>query len=203
MANPQTPVQRLVGDKKLLLALGIAMALIVGVGAFVSDESDKKKAASEPAPIASQPDVAPTAPVLEPTLATDFVKFWISNGLDYQSQTARASHVTAFQWMTPEALQTFKAHFWTPDIESGVESGQVVAVFQPASVQAEAINPDGTVVVGVNGTLVVQSNGTPATQQVAIDLLIRKDKEGLRVAGLANRQVAAAATSAAPGGQSF
>jgi hypothetical protein len=94
--------------------------------------------------------------------------------------------------MTSEAKQTFQANYWTPEIAQGVMSGQVVAAFQPVSVQAEAINPDGSVVVGASGTLVIQAAGTPMTQQVVADFLVRKDQGGLRIAGLYNRQVASA-----------
>jgi hypothetical protein len=83
-----------------------------------------------------------------------------------------------------------------------VVTGQVVAAFQPVSVQAEAINPDGSIVVGANGTLVVQANGNPMTQQLSTDFLVRRDKDGLRIIGLYNKQLATASatTSSSYGG---
>jgi hypothetical protein len=51
-------------------------------------------------------------------------------------------------------------------------------------VQAQAVNPDGSIVVGVTGTMVVQTGAQPVVQQFAGSFLVRKEPEGLRVAGL-------------------
>lgn len=188
-------IKKLITDK-ILLGLVIVGLLLFFVGAWASQDDDKKKAeTSVPIPAAQmqqQAAAVPTVPVLEPSLATDFVKWWMTNAMDYNTRSAYNSHAVACRWMTGSARQTYVATFWTPEISQGITSGQVMAAYQPASVQAEAINPDGTVVVGATGTLVIQSQGAPITQQVAIDCLVRKDKEGLRIAEICNRQVASA-----------
>jgi hypothetical protein len=127
--------------------------------------------------------------VLQPELAKQFVTWWISKSMDYQTATAGSSHGEAFSWMTPQATQAFQQTFWTRDIAGGIAQGRVVAAFQPITVQAEAINPDGSVVVGVSGSLLVQeaTSPTPAATQVVCDFLVKREKEGLRIAGLYNR----------------
>jgi len=201
----QAAIKRIIGDK-ILLGLVIVGMLGIFVGAFCSgdDSADKKKAVPQPQqevvqqaiPSAPAAQIAPTAAPLDAKLATDFVKWWMSNAMDYQAATAHASHSEAFRWMTRDALATFQQNYWTPQVEQGVTSGQIVAAFQPVSIQAEAMNPDGSIVVGVTGTLVIQSNGQPFTNQLSTDFLVRRDKDGLRIAGLYNRQVAAAAAPA-------
>lgn len=199
--NLPAAIKRILADK-ILIGLFLAGILIIGVGTFFTQDDDPKSAGNAPVPkvtTASQ-TVAPAPqapPALEAPLAAEFVKWWISNAMDYQPQTARASHVEAFKWITPEATKTFQANYWSPEVEKGVLSGQIVAQFQPSAVQPEAINPDGTVVVSTTGVLAVQANGTPMTQQFSADFLVRKDKEGLRIAGIYNRNLAATASAAA------
>jgi hypothetical protein len=94
--------------------------------------------------------------------------------------------------MMPQPAALFKQAYWTPEVEASVLCGQTSGAFQPASVQAEAINPDGSIVVGATGTLVIQSNGTPASIPVAMDFLVFRDKSGLRIASLYNRPMATA-----------
>jgi hypothetical protein len=184
-------LKRLAADK-FIVGLLLAGMMIIFVGCLTSqDQSEQKKAeATRVATIA--PTALPAAPqiILEPQLATDFVKWWLTVGMDYQPNSAKKSHTEAFQWMTPEALATFQSNFWTPEIANGVLSGQTAAAYQPASVQAEAINPDGTVVVSTSGTLVVQSTAGPMSRQIAVDYLVRKDKGGLRISSLYNREAA-------------
>jgi hypothetical protein len=124
---------------------------------------------------------------VEPSLATDFVKWWLASAMDYSPSSSEQSHERAFGWMTPQATAAFREAFWSPTISEGVTRGRVVAAFQTTGITAEAVNPDGTVVVKVTGTLVVQNGGQPMTQQVATDYLIAKERDGLRVAGIYNR----------------
>jgi len=198
----QMAVKRIIGDK-VLLGLVIVGMLGIFVGAFCGDDPAEKKtappqhqAAAQTAPAGGQTTAQlpkPAAPpALDTGLATDFVRWWISNAMDFQQRTAHASHVEAFKWMDPPAAAAFQQNYWTPAFEAGVVSGQVVAAFQPINVQAEAQNPDGTVVVGVTGSLVIQQNGQPYTNQISTDFLVRKDKGGVRIASLYNRQLAAA-----------
>jgi hypothetical protein len=181
--------------------------LLVFVGAFATSEDPKKDAPAPPpqqAAIAPQP-IAPAAPIpsaptVDPKLANDFVTWWLTKAMDFNMQTARASHEEAFKWMTPNAGPAFQQAYWTPEIQQGVLNGQFSAAFQPVSLAPEAINPDGTVVVGCKGTLVIQQGGPPISQQVAMDFLVAKDASGLRIAGVNNRQLQAAASpqAAAP-----
>ena len=137
-------------------------------------------------PQAAVPTANPAA--VDPKLATEFVKFWIGGSMDYNAQTAAESHKKAFAWMTPESQQAFEGNFWSPDIANGIATGQLRAAFQPISVQAQALNPDGSVVVAMTGTLVLQqSTVRPVTHQIVMDLLVRKENDNLRIAGLYNR----------------
>jgi hypothetical protein len=131
-----------------------------------------------------------TSAKMDPPLATDFVKWWMSGAMDYSANSAAKNHEAAFRWMTPEAVQTFQSSLWTPNVADGVAHGRIIAAFQPVSVQAQAINPDGSIVVALQGTLVTQSTGRPITQQLQMDLLVRKESEGLRIAGIYNRLAA-------------
>lgn len=128
---------------------------------------------------------------LDPTLATDFVKWWTSGALDYKADSAAKNHEEAFKWITPEAQETFKANYWNEQIAQGISTGQLVASFQPISYQAQAVNPDGSVVVSMKGTIVKNVNGQAAeTSHVFTDFLVKKDAGGLRICAIYNRQMA-------------
>jgi len=142
-------------------------------------------AAAPGAPSAAAP-ADPNA--LNPTLATDFVKFWMGGAMDYNTASAAGSHKEAAKWMTPETQQAFETNFWSPDIANGIASGQLRGAFQPISVQAQAVNPDGSIVVNMTGTLVLQQASVrPVTHQIVMDLLVRKEGDNCRIAGLYNR----------------
>lgn len=127
---------------------------------------------------------------VEPSLATDFVKWWLGMAMDYSAQTAAQSHQQAFAWMSQDAAVAFQNTYWTPDMANGVADGRIVAAFQPNSIQAEALNPDGSVVVAVRGTYVLQSSGQPIPYQVKADFLVKRAQDGLRVAGVYNELAA-------------
>jgi len=186
-------LQRLLKDK-ILLGLIIVGVLTIFVGVAFTGEDPK---ANKATPIAMAPQaaapiaagaagVAPTqAAGLTPELATQFVTWWLQKAMDYSLATGKASHQEAFAWMTPQTVQAFQTGFWTPEIEGAVVSGKVTAAFQPVSVQAQFINPDGSIVVAMSGTLVTQSAGTqPGTQQLSADFLVKQEKEGLRIVGI-------------------
>jgi hypothetical protein len=124
---------------------------------------------------------------VDPKLATDFVHWWLTSAMDYSQQTGKKNHEQAFGWMSPQAVTAFQQAYWSQPVADGIVAGTLVAAFQPTSVIAEAVNPDGSVVVGVTGTLVYQAGGQPASQKIVADLLIRRERAGLRVAGLYNR----------------
>jgi hypothetical protein len=135
-----------------------------------------------------QAQASPPA-TLEPKLATDFTTWWLGQAMDMNPQSAAANHEKAFAWMSPETITAFKSAFWAPDLSEGITSGSVIAAFHPSAIQAQAINPDGSVVVSVCGTFVVQRSGQPVMQQVQSDYLVRKEKDGLRIGGMYNRVV--------------
>lgn len=136
----------------------------------------------------SQGQPKPPQPVLEPNTASDFVKWWIGGAMDFQATTATKNHEQALMWMTPEAQDTFKQAFWNDAMAQGISSGRLVAAFQPVSIGAQAINPDGSVVVSMKGSLVLQVSGQPAdTRQVVTDFLVKKEEQGLRIAAICNR----------------
>jgi hypothetical protein len=189
-----TILQKLVKNK-ILLGLLIVFFFVMTVGQFYSKE-DKTPPAAHTAHSATHANgtthlagAVPMPTPLDPELARQFVSWWITKSMDYGATTAAKSHADAFAWMTPQATQAFQQTFWTPDIAGGVTQGRINAAFQPIQVQAEARNPDGTVVVGVSGTLVAQesTSPTPETQQIVCDFLVKKEKDGLRISGLYNR----------------
>jgi hypothetical protein len=199
-------IQRIMKDK-ILLGLVIVGVLLIFVGVVGSGDDPAKPSqpASQPLaaeaakPMAAPQAAAPTAPVaaVDPKLASEFVTWWISKSMDYTAATAKPHHVEATSWMTPRAAQAFLGCFWTPAIEQEIMTGHVRAFFQPVTVQAAAINPDGSVVVSLAGTLAIQTaNTAPMTQQITCDFLVRQEKEGLRICDLYNHS--APPTQAAP-----
>jgi len=125
---------------------------------------------------------------LEPALAVDFVKWWMKAAMDYSPKSAAQSHEAASNWMSHDAYRALVDAFWTPDLAEQISSGVTTAAFQPISVQAEAINPDHSVVVGLTGTLVLHTtNQAPITNQIQMDVLVRKEETGLRITGINNR----------------
>jgi len=190
----QALVQRILRDKILLalVVIGVLAILVGGMNSHDEPPLASKAPANEVKPAAGP---APPQQPLDPKLATDFTKWWLTMAMDYSAQTAQQSHQQACGWITPEAVSAFQTAFWSPETANGIMSGRMVAAFQPTTVQAKAINPDGSVVVGVIGTLVSQSNGQPVSHQVMADVLIRRVQMGLRVAGVYNEVVPVAGSS--------
>jgi hypothetical protein len=186
----QPALKRILYDK-LLLSLAIVGLLGIFVGGFAS--KDQMTSSVKPSESKAEPAtgsiVQNSARPVNPTLAIDFVKFWMGNAMNYAAASALRTHAEAAHWMTPDALQVFQSALWTPDIAQGISDGRIVGAFQPISVQAEAINPDGSIVVGITGTLILQCQGRPSTQQLQTDVLVANDPDnsGLRIAGLYNR----------------
>jgi hypothetical protein len=191
----QSIVKRILTDK-IFASLIIAGVLVIIFVAFATDvPSDKAKPDAQQAAQREQSPQAQTAAAqLNPQLAIDFVRWWLTKSMDYNVQTARDSHNEAAKWMTQTAGTSFQAGYWNQQIQQGVLSGQVSAAFQPMSIFAEAVNPDGSIVVGITGTLLLQQGGPPMSQQVAMDFLVVRDANGLRIGGVYNRQVANAQT---------
>ncbi len=187
----QQTVKKIFNDK-ILLGLLIVCLLGIFVGGF--NYKQEKQSAQEAA-VQSMPasdSMLKTSNYssdnqLPPDLAVQFVRWWLKPAMDYAPASAVQSHRAAANWMTADASRIFDQAFWSPTLAQQVASGQVVGAFQPIVVQAEAINPDNSVVVGLTGTLVLQIGGRPTTHQIEMDVLVRKSDTGLRVAGLYNR----------------
>ncbi len=131
----------------------------------------------------AQPTAASTA--VDPKLATEFVQWWLGSALDYSRPKAATNRKAATEWLEASIVEHYQNAFWQPQMVQGIDSGQIVAAFQPVSIQPVAVNPDGSVVVSVKGTFVQQVNGAHPEQKVILaDLLVRKDPEGLRIGGL-------------------
>lgn len=209
-------VQKIMQDKILLglVVIGV-LGIIVGGANMGTDEKVSSKASIErekeaalhaqqaappghPAPPgqpATPPPAAaasPAAPAnaIDPKLATGFITWWLTGAMDYHPRTAAESHQQAMGWMTPEGQRDFSTLLWTPKIAEMVTSGQVIAAFQPTAIQAQAINPDGSIVIGVTGTVVIQGQGQAqaTSTQFLGNFLVKQDGDGLRVAGLYTRQ---------------
>jgi hypothetical protein len=174
-------VQRILRDK-ILLGLVIVAFLGVWVGGMTMSDD---KAVDQTKANGAIEQAAASAATTDPKLATDFVSWWLTSAMDYNGATAQENHNKAAAWMTAEANQRFQASFWTPEVAQAVASGRLVAALQPTAVQAQAINPDGSVVVGVSGTMMVQAAGQqPTTQPFLAGFLVKQDRDGLRVAGI-------------------
>jgi hypothetical protein len=201
-------VQKILQDKILLGLVIVAFLGIFVGGMTMGDEKDQKPTGAkvaqgsgeQPLPgqapgqgatqqaSAQQPAGQQAGSKLTPQLACDFVSYWLQSAMDYNAQTAQQSHNQAMAWMTPDAAATFQAQFWTPQIAEAVTTGRLISAFQPTGVQAQAVNPDGSVVIGVAGTMIVQSGGQPVPQQFLASFLVKQDNGGsLRIAGLQAR----------------
>jgi hypothetical protein len=188
--------QKILRDKILLglVVVGI-LGLFVG-GMTMGDDKPDGKNKEQALPAGAQaPGAQPAAQQaqapgqkLDPQLATDFIKWWFPVAMDY-SQNPQQNHTEALKWMTPESAQVFQSAYWSAETVSALSSGRLAVAFQPTVIQAQAINPDGSVVVGVQGQLVTQTAGQPQpeTQQYVGSFLVRQERSGLRVAGLSTQ----------------
>lgn len=136
----------------------------------------------------AQPQAAVGTNGMTPVLATEFVRWWLERAMDYHPRTAAQNHQEAIAWMTADGARDFSSMLWTPSIAESVCTGRVTAAFQPTAIQAQAINPDGSIVVGVTGTVIIQGQGQPVVHQFLGNFLVKKRDEGLCVAGLYTRQ---------------
>ncbi len=190
-------IQKIFSDK-LLFGLLIVCLLGAFVGGFnnkpesrsapqtagepsLSEASSPRQAAPESKPSEYSADSG-----LQPDLAVDFIKWWMKGAMDYTPQSAIQSHQAAANWMTPQAIKSFEEAYWPPQLAQMVSSGQATGAFQPISVQAEAINPDKSVVVGLTGTLVLETGNHPTSHQINMDILVRRGSTGLRITGMYN-----------------
>lgn len=190
----RTIVQKILQDKILLgLVIVAFLGIFVGGMTMGDGKTDTKTPtgsaqhqAAAPQQQQQQPQAAQQqgGQTITPKLACDFTSWWLQSAMDYNAQTAAANHNQAAAWMTADAAATFGQNYWTPQIAEAVTTGRLVAAFTPTGVQAQAVNPDGSVVVGVAGTMVIQSGGQPVPQQFLASFLVKQDQDGLRIAGV-------------------
>ncbi len=128
----------------------------------------------------SQPSPQPSP--ADAQVATEFIRWWLSKGMDYQQATADASHKEALSWIKPPATDAFVTLFWPAELAANIRSGRQVGNFQIATVSPLAINPDGSVPLRVTGVLVLQDTGyAPRSQPLELNFLVKKEAEGLRI----------------------
>lgn len=202
-------LQTIFRDKILLGLVIVGVIAIVSAGAAKDDkktcdegapangqqaqaqaQGQQAQAQQEQPTAAAQQQAAQAEQLEEAKLAKEFVHWWLGGAMDYSQATCQKSHADAFKWMNPEALDVFKANFWTPEMEQAFSTGSLVASFQPSAIEPKAINPDGSVVVSVDGTLVMQMGAQPTTQRVLTDYLVKKDKGNMRIAAIHAKTIA-------------
>ena len=188
-------ILKIIQDKLFigLLLVGL-LTVFIGFGASNKsnddDKDEKQKAKSAYRITKTQADGGAENGnefCVEPGLAVDFVKWWLTGAMDYNAVHALKDHEEAAKWMTNDAKSMFNANFWSPDLSNGILHGRYAGQFQTTNVKALAINPDGTVVVGFEGNMLFQTAKSPTVQQVIADVLVSKDKQGLRICGVYNR----------------
>lgn len=189
-------IQRIMHDKIILglIVIGLLAAFMSGMNSKEDPAvSGKHGENAKQASLSEQPQAQAPAPgpAVEPALARDFVRWWLGMAMDYSAQTAAQNHQQAYAWMSRDAMVAFQSIYWSPELADSIVSGRTVAAFQPAVVQARAINPDGSVVVGVQGTYILQNGPQPVPYQIRAQLLVRRAKDGLRIAGIYNEMAAA------------
>jgi hypothetical protein len=135
---------------------------------------------------------------LQPSLAVDFIKWWLAKAFDCNPQTANQSHQEAGGWMTPAAINTYNSVFWSSPLAKGVMTGQIQAQFVPQTIIAVAANPDGSVVVGVRADVQYTNGGPPVTEKLRTDFLVMHSADGLRIAGIYNHAPTATMTTFVP-----
>ena len=157
-------------------------------GSAAQSHSGHEAKGPGPASSPAQQQQSPAAnTALEPSLAAQFVTWWLGSAMDFNPQTAQKNRQQALAWVTPEVAPSYQAAFWPPEIQDGVLTGRLHGSYTPTSVQAIASNPDGSVVVQVSGQLMLQQGPRPAIQQLSTDYLVKREAGGLRISGLYNR----------------
>lgn len=198
-------IQRIFQDKILagLVIVGFLSIFVGGFGTATDKiksgprESRKEVKAGDSSPAAQNNAAKPekskgqeaAVSKLEPQVAAQFVGWWMNQSMDFNPHTAAASRQHAAAWILPEVAPNYQAAFWPPEIAEGILSGKIRGSFTPQSVTPIASNPDGSIVVQVQGQLVLQQGPRPAVQQLSTDYLVKREKSGLRIAGLYNRSM--------------
>ena len=118
--------------------------------------------------------------------------------LDY-SVNAAASHKKAMGYAKPQVVKTFSQSFYTQEVMQGIANSTLAGSFEPATVQAVAVNPDGSIVVTVIGTLSMQSSGSqPMSQSLVMDFSVAREAGGVRMIGFFNKTITQPPAAAAP-----
>lgn len=134
------------------------------------------------APPAQQATAAPAQPTADAAEACQFVRWWLSESMNFQPATAAASHKNALGFAKPAAAQVFVQQYWSPELAQAVTSGTKVGSLELSQVIPLAVNPDGSVVIKCLGVLSMQDVGNPPlTQNLEFNFLVKKEPDGYRV----------------------
>jgi len=134
------------------------------------------------APPAQQAAAVPAQPTANAAEACSFVKWWLSEAMNFQPSTAAASHKNALGFAKPAAAQVFVQQYWSPELAQAVTSGTKVGSLELSQINPLAVNPDGTVVIKCLGVLSMQDVGNPPlTQNLEFNFLVKKEPDGYRV----------------------
>lgn len=184
-------VQRILRDKILLglVVVGILGIFFTGVQTQKEPPINSEAAQAEKTEETAEMPQGEAAKPIEPGLACDFVKWWLGGAMDMAQTTAKDSHKEAIAWMTAEAAGQFQAALWTPQMAQGIETGAIRASFHTGQIQAEALNPDGSVVVSVDGTMILDTMRNPVPTHIITYYLVKRNRDGLRIAGVFNKQL--------------
>jgi hypothetical protein len=191
MSKVSAILQKLFQNKLMLALVGLGVLIIFFSGIKLQDNSST---VTDTSIGGDSTTVKPGA--LQPSLAVDFVKWWLAKAFDCNPQTANQSHQEAGGWMTPSAVNTYNTVFWNSPLAKSVVTGAVQAKFVPQTIIALAANPDGSVVVGIRAYVQYSSNGAPVTEKLRTDFLVMHSTDGLRIAGIYNHPATATMTTA-------
>jgi len=136
----------------------------------------------QPAQAPQQAAPAPAQPSADAAEACQFVRWWLSESMNFQPATAAASHKNALGFAKPAAAQVFVQQYWSPELAQAVTSGTKVGSLELSQVNPLAVNPDGSVVIKCLGVLSMQDVGNPPmTQNLEFNFLVKKEPDGYRV----------------------
>jgi hypothetical protein len=144
------------------------------------------RAAGAPQPQAPQTPPAPPADVVNPTAATELMQSWLPLAWDFSAASALNSQEHAIQYMTPDCAQSYRQNVWTTEMANEIAGSGVKSTWHQTVVSAGGTLPDGGVEVTVQGEQQLMVPGQPPTAPRAVKFvyLIKKTKEGLRIAGI-------------------
>jgi hypothetical protein len=125
------------------------------------------------------------ANMVDATKATEFVKVWLPNAMDFNAASAAGSQQSAMNYMTPECLSAYKENVWSPDAAEGVTSSGMKSTWQQTIISARPNQPDGSIEIAVEGTQKLLIPGAqPTERKVKFVYLVKKVGTDLKIAGI-------------------